>query len=97
MLFPKHSDLRLQAVRLLMHLQEYGPTKQSEPGEELGMELAGSISRIVHKPLPPDDPQRRCPNISKAKKLLGWSPTVTLEEGLEKTIDWFKQRRQEVA
>lgn len=60
-------------------------------------ELAGSTSRIVHRPLPPDDPQRRCPDISKAKKLLGWSPTAALEEGLEKTIDWFKQRRQEVA
>jgi len=57
-------------------------------------ELAGSKSRIVHRPLPPDDPQRRCPDISKAKKLLGWTPTVTLDEGLRKTIRWFRQRRE---
>jgi nucleoside-diphosphate-sugar epimerase len=60
-------------------------------------ELAGSTSRIVHRPLPPDDPQRRCPDISKAKKLLGWSPTVSLEEGLKKTITWFTQRRRAIA
>ena len=56
--------------------------------------LAGSTSRIVHRPLPPDDPQRRCPDISKAKKLLGWSPTVPLDEGLRKTIQWFRQCRE---
>jgi nucleoside-diphosphate-sugar epimerase len=60
-------------------------------------ELAGSTSRIVHRALPPDDPKRRCPDISEAKKPLGWSPTVTLEEGLNKTIEWFMQRRQAVA
>jgi len=54
-------------------------------------ELTGSTSRIVHKPLPPDDRQRRCPDISKAKKLLGWTPTVTLDEGLRKTVDCFRQ------
>jgi nucleoside-diphosphate-sugar epimerase len=57
-------------------------------------ELAGSTSRIVHRPLLPDDLQRRCPDISKAKKLLGWTPTVTLDEGLRKTIEWFRQRRE---
>jgi len=44
-------------------------------------ELAGSTSGIVHRPLPPEDPQKRCPDISKAKKLLGWIPTVTLDDG----------------
>jgi len=59
-------------------------------------ELVGSKSRIVHGPLPPDDPKRRCPDISKVKKLLGWTPTVRLEEGLKKTIEWFKQRKETV-
>jgi len=57
-------------------------------------ELVGSTSGIVHRALPPDDPQRRCADISKAKKLLGRSPTLTLEEGLRKTIEGFRQRRK---
>lgn len=55
-------------------------------------ELTGSSSPIVHKPLPPDDPRRRCPDISKAKKILGWSPAVPLEEGIRKTIAWLRER-----
>jgi dTDP-D-glucose 4,6-dehydratase len=56
--------------------------------------LANSNSKITFHPRPPDDPERRCPDISKAKKLLGWSPPVTLDEGLRKTIEWFRQRRE---
>ena len=54
-------------------------------------ELADSNSKIVFKPLPVDDPLYRCPVITKAKKILNWEPTTTLEEGLEKTIAWFKE------
>jgi len=54
--------------------------------------IADSRSKITFHPQPPDDPHRRCPDISKAKEVLGWSPTVTLEEGLERTIEWFRQR-----
>ena len=53
-------------------------------------DLAGSNSKIVYKPLPIDDPVRRCPDITKAKKILNWEPTTSLEEGLKKTIAWFK-------
>ncbi|MHA2430910.1 MAG: NAD-dependent epimerase/dehydratase family protein [Promethearchaeota archaeon] len=53
-------------------------------------ELAQSNSKIVFKPLPIDDPVRRCPDITKAKKLLNWEPKTPLREGLEKTIAWFK-------
>jgi len=53
-------------------------------------ELSGSNSKIVYKPLPIDDPVRRCPDITKAKEILNWEPTTTLEEGLKKTIAWFK-------
>jgi len=52
----------------------------------------GSGSKITFHPRPPDDPQRRCPDISKAKKLLGWVPTVSLQEGLARTIEWFSSR-----
>ncbi len=52
--------------------------------------LTNSDSEIVRHPLPRDDPKRRCPDISLAKKLLGWKPKVGLEKGLGKTIEWFK-------
>ena len=53
-------------------------------------DLTGRKSRIVHEPLPPDDPARRCPDISKARQLLNWEPKIGLEEALKTTIDWFK-------
>ena len=57
---------------------------------EMVIKLSGSKSKLVHKPLPPDDPTRRQPDITKAKKLLDWEPKIPLAEGLEKTIKWFK-------
>jgi UDP-glucuronate decarboxylase len=57
--------------------------------------LAGSRSPIVHTHLPQDDPPRRCPNIEKAKSILGWSPKVNLEEGLRDTILWAKNQKQQ--
>jgi UDP-glucuronate decarboxylase len=58
---------------------------------ELVRRLTGSKSSIVFLPPRPDDPRRRCPDISKAKKLLGWEPKTTLENGLKPTIEWFKE------
>jgi UDP-glucuronate decarboxylase len=73
------------------------PVNLGNPGEftigelaELVLELTGSRSRIVHRPLPADDPVRRRPDVSLARKLLDWQPTVPLREGLQKTIDWFR-------
>src|SRR6185295_6659145 len=54
--------------------------------------LTGSKSEIVFRPLPPDDPKVRQPDITRAKKLLGWEPRVGLEEGLRHTIDYFRQK-----
>jgi len=51
--------------------------------------LLGNEIRLTHLPLPQDDPRRRCPDISKAKSLLNWTPHVRLQEGLKRTIDWF--------
>ncbi|MEW6592545.1 MAG: UDP-glucuronic acid decarboxylase family protein [Candidatus Hadarchaeota archaeon] len=53
--------------------------------------ITGSKSEVVFKPLPMDDPSRRRPDISKAKKLLGWEPTVPLEAGLRQTIEYFRK------
>jgi len=73
-----------------------GPVNIGNPGEftirqlaELTLELSGSKSQLIEKPLPVDDPERRRPDISLAKEKLGWEPIVSLREGLAKTIDWF--------
>lgn len=57
---------------------------------ELVLAMVPTRSRIIHKPLPPDDPQRRRPDISRAKELLQWEPRVELEAGLAQTIGWFR-------
>ncbi len=58
---------------------------------ELVVEMTGSTSRIERKPLPVDDPKVRKPNITRAKALLGWGPTVPLQQGLERTIPYFRK------
>ncbi|MGR6432111.1 UDP-glucuronic acid decarboxylase family protein [Rhizobium sp. PAMB 3174] len=75
-----------------------GPVNIGNPNEftiralaELVLELTGSSSKLVFKPLPQDDPVQRQPDISKAKDLLDWQPTVELREGLEKTIGYFER------
>ena len=74
-----------------------GPINLGNPGEFTMLELAskikeitGSSSQILQMPLPQDDPKQRKPDISKAKQYLNWEPTITLEEGLVKTIEYFK-------
>jgi dTDP-glucose 4,6-dehydratase len=58
------------------------------------LRLTGSKSQIVYKPLPPDDPKQRRPDISLARKLLGWEPKVGREEGLKRTLDYFRKKVQ---
>jgi UDP-glucuronate decarboxylase len=74
-----------------------GPVNLGNPGEFTIRELAGMIidltgskSRIVYRPLPQDDPKQRRPDISQAQELLDWQPTLTLREGLRKTIPYFE-------
>jgi UDP-glucuronate decarboxylase len=54
------------------------------------LDLVGSRSRIVHRPLPTDDPRQRRPDISKARQLLAWSPRTPIAEGLKRTISYFE-------
>jgi UDP-glucuronate decarboxylase len=75
-----------------------GPVNLGNPVEFSILELASKVvaltasrSRIVHRPLPDDDPRQRRPDISKAKELLSWSPRTSLEEGLVATIAYFEQ------
>jgi dTDP-glucose 4,6-dehydratase len=56
------------------------------------LEMTGSRSRIVYQPLPEDDPKVRKPDITRAREILGWEPRVGLDEGLRKTIDYFRNR-----
>ena len=58
---------------------------------EAVLDVTGSRSKIVFEPLPTDDPAQRCPDISKAKRVLGWEPKVDLESGLRLSMDYFKQ------
>jgi dTDP-glucose 4,6-dehydratase len=90
------SDLVDGLYRLLLS-DEAMPVNVGNPGEMTIREFAATIAQltgskagIVHRPLPEDDPKQRCPDISKAKRLLGWEPTVTLQEGLRHTVEYFR-------
>jgi UDP-glucuronate decarboxylase len=79
-----------------------GPVNIGNPHEipvrelaERVIKITGSTSRIVHRPLPQDDPLQRCPDITLAQKTLGWQPTVELDAGLARTADYFRQMLME--
>ncbi len=93
------SDL-IQALLALIGTEDLtGPVNLGNPEEHSILEVAEKIiklsksaSKIVHRPLPADDPVRRRPDISLAKKKLSWTPHVKLDEGLERTIAYFKEK-----
>jgi nucleoside-diphosphate-sugar epimerase len=92
------SDL-VEGIYRLMNSDEREPVNIGNPQEITILEFAERIRKllesevpIVFKPLPQDDPKQRCPDISKAKRLLGWQPMVNLEEGLRLTLDFFRQQ-----
>ena len=96
--FCYRDDLVEAIIRMMNGPDDFvGPVNIGNPGEftirelaELTLELTGSASPLVEKPLPVDDPERRRPDITLAKERLGWEPTVPLREGLAKTIAWFR-------
>jgi UDP-glucuronate decarboxylase len=93
------SDLIEGLVALMNTTDDFiGPVNIGNPGEFTMLELAqkvleitGSASKIVHEPLPQDDPLQRQPDITLAKRHLSWQPTVALDEGLRKTVAYFDQ------
>ncbi|NEO59021.1 MAG: SDR family oxidoreductase [Moorea sp. SIO4G2] len=92
------SDL-VEGLMRLMNNDHTGPINLGNPGEYTILELAQAIQKMVNpdteiifKPLPQDDPRRRQPDISKAKTLLGWEPTIPLSEGLDLTVSDFRKR-----
>jgi UDP-glucuronate decarboxylase len=97
--FCYRDDLIEGIIRMMNGPDDFhGPVNLGNQGEFTILELAklvinqtGSKSKIVHRPLPQDDPTRRQPDIALARKMLGgWEPQVPLKEGLQKTIDWFR-------
>ena len=89
----------IDGIRRMMDQEStIGPINLGNPSEftigelaEKIVKLTGSRSKFVHKPLPSDDPERRWPDISAAKAKLGWEPRVSLDEGLARTIEYFKK------
>lgn len=91
------SDLVNGFIKMMENEDSIGPINLGNPKEftilelaELVIEQAGSKSELVYKQLPQDDPVRRKPDISLAKKILNWEPEIPLSEGLKKTINYFK-------
>jgi dTDP-glucose 4,6-dehydratase len=91
------SDL-IEGIYRLMLSDEHLPTNVGNPQEITILQFAERVREhfkdappIIFEPLPQDDPKQRCPDISKAKKLLGWEPKVGLKEGLQVTMDYFKE------
>lgn len=90
-------DDLIKGFLLMIESSEHGPVNLGNPGEFTIIELAKIVlklikskSKIVYKPLPKDDPQLRRPDITLARRKLGWRPKVKLHEGLMKTIEYFR-------
>lgn len=93
------SDLTQALIKMMETKNFNGPVNLGNPAElpilnlaEKVLKLTKSSSKIIHKPRPPDDPVRRRPDISLAKEKLGWTPKISLEEGLQMTIAYFKEK-----
>lgn len=97
-------DLIEGMMRMMDQDEQVGPVNIGNPTENTMLELAehvlqvtGSSSKISHLELPKDDPQRRCPDISRAREWLGWEPQVDLADGLEKTVEYYREQLAEEA
>ena len=92
------SDLIEGFIRMMNQDEHVGPVNLGNPTENTMLELANAVldvtdskSKIVHEPLPQDDPKRRCPDISLAMSLLDWSPQVDLKTGLRETAEYYRK------
>ena len=95
----QYVDDLIEGVIRLMRSPERRPVNIGNPVEytvrevaELVLGLSGSPSDLVYKPLPEDDPKQRCPDITRAKEVLGWEPHISAQEGLSRTLRWFAGR-----
>jgi dTDP-glucose 4,6-dehydratase len=90
-------DDLIEGIVRLLETDYYEPVNLGNPEEVSMLDLAntirrlsGSRSELVRKPLPEDDPKQRRPDITRARQILGWEPRVSMEEGLRRTIAWFR-------
>jgi UDP-glucuronate decarboxylase len=97
-------DEMIDAFRRMMDSPEEftGPVNLGNPHEFSMLELAREVARhagracdVRHLPLPSDDPVQRRPDISLARRVLGWEPTIGIDEGIPRTIEWFRSVRLE--
>ena len=94
-----HVDDLVEGLWRLARSAFQDPVNLGNPHEMTILEFARSVQRlcgrdvpIVHRPLPQDDPRVRCPDISRARKLLGWEPKVGFDEGMRRSIEWFRKQ-----
>ncbi|MGA9184908.1 MAG: UDP-glucuronic acid decarboxylase family protein [Candidatus Acidiferrales bacterium] len=92
------SDL-IEGILLLLESDEHEPVNIGNPQEitirefaERVKALVGAKVDIIYQPLPQDDPKQRCPDISKARRVLRWEPKINLEEGLQRTLEYFREK-----
>jgi len=93
-------DDMVEGLLRMMAVEDFtGPVNLGNPSEftiqelaQLVLEITGSKSQIIYKPLPSDDPVRRCPDISLATDKLGWKPRLALNQGLIRTVAYFEKR-----
>ena len=95
----QYVDDLIEGIRRLMGTLYNKPVNIGNPTEmtilefaHLILKLTGSRSEIIYKPLPEDDPKTRQPDNSRAKAVLGWEPRVPVEEGMRKTIEWYRSK-----
>jgi len=94
----------VEGIVRLMDVDHHLPVNLGNPQEKTVLELAtiikdlvGASSEIIKKPLPVDDPRRRLPDTTKAKALINWAPSKNLTEGLQETIEWYRQAQSREA
>jgi dTDP-glucose 4,6-dehydratase len=87
----------VRGINMVMESDFYEPINLGNPDEVTILQIAREIleliphstSKIIHQPMPPDDPRVRCPDITRAKQILGWTPVVPRKEGLKKMIEFY--------
>ncbi|MBB01108.1 MAG: NAD-dependent dehydratase [Planctomyces sp.] len=91
-------DLIEGFIRMMNQTETIGPVNLGNPGEftmkqlaQAVLEITGATSGMTHEPLPQDDPKQRCPDISRAEKYLNWRPETNLHQGLQRTIEFYRQ------
>ncbi|MGH3120525.1 MAG: UDP-glucuronic acid decarboxylase family protein [Streptosporangiaceae bacterium] len=96
-------DDLIRGIVGMIDCAESGPVNLGNPEEftvadfaQLVLRVTGSDSPVEHLPLPVDDPTRRCPVITRASQVLGWQPQIRVEDGVRRTVEWFRSRPEEV-